>query len=257
MVDTRMASTPIILVARNGLPLTKRAIRSAQAQDVPVEILVVDNASTDGTINWLQTKKITTIFTLQQWALAKCWNVALEALWKVGHKAALVINSDVELRSDTVRQLLRHGGEFVTAVSVNQPEQVGIPSPMMPDWVDPLINNSGLPLWDDRPRPDFSCFLIRKSVTDKVGWFDEKFYPAWHEDNDMHVRMHRAGIKAVCIDLPFLHLGAATMKRAEGREKDRLHRGFLASRERFRQKYGCISGTPEYEALFEQLPKVI
>jgi GT2 family glycosyltransferase len=101
-----------------------------------------------------------------------------------------------------------------------------------------------------QPHPDFSCFLIHKRVTDKVGWFDEEYTPAFCEDCDYHVRMHRAGIRAVCLDLPFLHHGSMTVKNAESGEQARIKRGADQNRERFRQKYGCLPGTKEYEALF-------
>lgn len=48
-----------------------------------------------------------------------------------------------------------------------------------------------------RPHPDFSCLLIRSEVADAVDWFDEAYFPTFCEDYpDMHVRMHRAGIRA-------------------------------------------------------------
>ncbi len=44
---------PVVMPVRNGLELTKRAIVSILAQDIPVQVHVVDNHSTDGTAEWL------------------------------------------------------------------------------------------------------------------------------------------------------------------------------------------------------------
>jgi GT2 family glycosyltransferase len=43
----------IVIVAYNNLDLTKRAVNALRAQTVPVHIVVWDNASTDGTPEWL------------------------------------------------------------------------------------------------------------------------------------------------------------------------------------------------------------
>jgi len=230
---------PVVLIARNNLALTKLAIKSVQAQDLPVEILVVDNHSNDGTAQWLRTKSLTVISAPEQWSLARCWNTALAALWRAGWSKALVCNNDIELRPDTVSQLNRHGGKFVTAVSVNRPEQLVDESNVLHDW-------------NEREHPDFSCFMISRRVTDRVGWFDERYFPAYCEDSDYHVRMFRAGIRAVCVDIPFLHHGASTIKTAGAGETARIRRGADANRERFRLVYGCLPGSDAYQDLFRE-----
>ncbi len=245
----------ILIVTRNGLALSKLALKTALAQDVPAQVLVVDNASTDGTMTWLLSKNVYKMLLRTQRSLAECWNMGLKALWKAGAPAVLVINNDVQLRPDTLRLLLSHGGPFVTCVSTDEPGRVE---------VSRLEFEQAAPLdWRERPHPDFSCFLIRKSVTDKVGWFDEGMFPAYAEDSDMHVRMHRAGIHAVCIDLPFLHSRGSTLRQADLGEAARIKRGADANRERFRLKYGCLPGSTEYRELFrmtditqEQLDKL-
>ncbi len=226
----------ILMVTRNNLHLTKAAVRTALSQDTPCNLLVVDNHSTDGTIDWLKTKILYTIHLPYQKSLAYCWNIGLQTLYKTVSTEALVINNDVEIRPDTYRLLRSTNRPFVTAVGVDSVDQMhSLESPISLDY---------------SPHPDFSCFMIHKKVTDKVGWFDEKFDPAFYEDNDYHVRMHRAGIQAVSVDLPFLHHGSQTIKNASPGEVKRIQRGADKGKERFRQKYGCIPGTPEYDMLF-------
>lgn len=235
-----MMAIPIVIIARNNLALTKRAVNSALLQDVPVEVVVVDNASTDSTAAWLRTKPVATISTNEQWALAKCWNVALQALWKAGWEEACVINNDVLLRSDTVRLLSAHGSAFVTCVSVDSEDQLGVAGDRK---IEDLHGT-------EREHPDYSCWLIRKSVTDRGIWFNEECWPGYVEDSFHHKAMHDAGIRALCISLPFLHYGASTVKQAEPGEAARIRRGADANRERFRLKYGCLPGSKQYEALF-------
>jgi len=241
-VDERDETTErgtIVLVTRNNLHLTKLAVKSALAQDMECDVWVVDNASSDGTRHWLNAKHgIWHTSFMDQQSLAYCWNHALINVFRpraLGRGHALVCNNDIELRPDAYRLLLAHGGPFVTCVSVGSRDQVNYPSPPT----------------GEQPHPDMSCFLIRKEVVDTVGYFDEEYYPAYSEDLDMHVRMHRAGIRAVSIDLPVYHERSSTLKSASESEKIQIERGAERGRDRFKQKWGCRPMTPEYDALFD------
>ena len=145
----------------------------------------------------------------------------------------LVVNNDCELRPDTYRHLLADGGEFVTAVGTRDPEKI------KPPYVVP---DSAL----KRNHPDFGAYLIRRSVWEKVGPFDEKFLIGYGEDCCMHLRMHRAGIAAYALELPYLHYGAQTLKNAEPEEQQLIQKQADRNREYFREKYGFSLGSPEY-----------
>jgi GT2 family glycosyltransferase len=229
----------ILFTCRDNLHLTKTAVESARQQDIPCDILIVDNASTDGTKQWLVGQHVAVISLPVQESLAACWNLGLQALFQAGRSHVLVCNTDIELRPDAYRLLLAHGGPFVSCVSVDSSDRLGTPG-----------DREAREDLGERPHPDFSCFLIRPEVTDKVGWFNETYYPAFVEDCEMHVRMHRAGVPAVCIDVPFLHHGSATIKNASMSERNMIARGAAANREKFRREYGCLPGTPEYQDLF-------
>ncbi len=236
----------ILIISRNNLHLTKAAVRTALAQTVQCEVLVLDNASSDGTVAWLKSKEgIHVGYFITQRSLAACWNFGLKLLFNQGHKEVLVINNDVELRADTY-STLRFGliGNtdcgIVSGVSTDSRDKAGVPG-----------DRSLVGAWEGRrEHPDLSCFMIHKGCTDIVGWFDESYYPAFCEDLDYHVRMHRKGIKAVCVDLPVYHVRSQTLKQADAAEAARIMRGADESRARFRNHYGCLPGSKEYEALF-------
>lgn len=95
--------------------------------------------------------------------------------------------------------------------------------------------------------------MISRECYEVVGPFDEAYAPAWFEDNKYHIEMHRHGIRAYAIDLPFLHVGggAQTIKRANATEREHLARAFMRNKQRFLAEYGVDpANTTEYEKLF-------
>jgi len=64
--------------------------------------------------------------------------------------------------------------------------------------------------------------------------------------------MRAAGIEAVSIDLPFLHVGAGaqTIKSASPKEAELISIQAALNRELFKSKYGMAGGSPEYYAYF-------
>lgn len=231
----------IFIVARNNLHLTKLTLNSALMQEFPCHVWIMDNASSDNTHNWLRTKTQTRLHwfsTLIQRSLSSCWNEGLRRAFSSGYDRVLVLNNDVEISCDTYKWLCewqyRTDSHFTTAVSVNSKSELS-PGRM------PTTSS---------PHPDFSCFMISQHCWDVVGGFDESFFPAYCEDNDYHVRMHRAGIEAVSIDLPYLHHGASTIKNADPVEQAMIRRGHDINKDRFKAKYGCYPTDAQYAQLF-------
>jgi len=228
----------IICPVVNNLKLTQKAVDTFMAQDIGnVGVILLDNASVDGTKEWAMAHPgILLIHFGGPRSVSYSWNFGLSLLFSQGEAYVLVVNNDVELRPDTYRRLAEDGGGFVTAVGV---DDVG--------KIDDI--GSG----NKRPHPDFSCYLIRKEVWEKVGPFDEKFLGAYAEDWDYHCRLHQAGITAECIDLPFYHLGAGTVKSHQS-IASKIHAQAQANRDYFAQKWGMKGGSPEYYKFFESEP---
>lgn len=241
----------IAILAHNNLALTRAAITSALLQEYSgppypgsqksdtCGLVVIDNDSTDTTPQWLASARgFSTIMFDSRQSVAYCWNYILE--WAFSptnqnrYEGVLMLNNDVQIRPDTVHWLMADPASFVTAISVRSESELGFPSP-------PTTR---------RPHPDFSCFMIKPHCWKKVGRFDEGFDVAFCEDNDYHVRMHMAGIEAVCLDLPFVHHGSATVKQADKAEQRLIQRAADRNRARFEDMYGCLPGSEGYNAIF-------
>lgn len=80
--------------------------------------------------------------------------------------------------------------------------------------------------------------------------FDEGYKGAYFEDNDFHVRLHRAGIRAVGLNAEFRHYRSSTLRHADVEERWRINRNFDHNKQRFLEIHKCLPGTKAYAALF-------
>lgn len=220
-----------------GVEMTKRTVESCFRQGVEggVTVLAVDNGSRDGVGNYLRSLNGQIILQTYNWprSLSWVWNNTLQwAFERLRLDHVLVVNNDVVLRPDTYRLLLADGGDFVTGVST---DDVEVTYHIAPER--------------RRPHPCFSCFLIRRSVWERVGAFDEGFW-AWANDLDYHLRMEEKGIEAYTIGVPFYHIGSGTLKNVPDEARENLHKLATQDREFFKRKWGCEVGSDEYYARF-------
>jgi len=228
---------PILCPVRNGLHLTREAVRTFLAQDIgDVEVLLIDNDSQDGTAQWLWSQPVQAVHFRPGKSVAASWNFGLSHLFGKGAEYVLVVNNDVELRPDTMRHLVADGGLFVTAVGTRDRQKIAEPY--------------AVPSEHKRPHPDFSCFLIRRAAWELVGPFNESYVGAYCEDADYHLRLHRAGVHAECLDLAFLHYGAQTLVNADKVEAAAIRANADHNRALFLERNGVAVGSAEYYALF-------
>ena len=227
----------IILLVRNNVELSRECLKSLKAQTYPCAILVVDNDSTDGTKQWLRREPgIWRMSFHRQQSVAACWNAALKWAWSKWHTEALVVNNDTELLPESYETLSSWAAAetwgMVTCVSRRAQSELVYDKP-----------------FTSRPNPDYSCFLIQKWAHDAVP-FDENYLIAFGEDAAHHVMMHRKGIHAMCISLPFLHHGSQTIKRCDEIERRAIGKQADLNRELFFQTFGKRIGTKSYDDLF-------
>lgn len=229
---------PVLILTHNCLELTKKCVESVLAQDVPVELLVYDNASTDGTSQWLPDNTAGSRF--MAWrscvnsGVSAGWNWGLSYLFRMGAPHVLVTNNDTILAPWTYRMLLAYDAPFVTGVSFEKMDEV-----MKEREPSPLT-----------PGPDFSCFLIRRDAWDKVGPFDERMVH-YYSDNDWHVRAHRAGVPLMNSHVKFYHERSSTLKRSAPAVQAAIQLQADRDRQVFYDTYGCHTWTPDYQDLFK------
>lgn len=107
--DRASPTTPlvsVIIVNFNGGPLLTRTVESVLTSDVDVEVLVVDNASTDGSVDRLlrlgDHSRLRIIRNATNVGFTRANNIALKQA--VG-SAVLLLNPDCIIEPDTIRRL--------------------------------------------------------------------------------------------------------------------------------------------------------
>ncbi|NCA17327.1 MAG: glycosyltransferase, partial [Betaproteobacteria bacterium] len=96
---------------------------------------------------------------------AGSWNAGLKAFFDEGFEWAIISNDDIEFKEgsiDAFRKAMEAGADLAYS-----------------------------------PSESLACFAIHRRVIDEVGWFDENFWPAYHEDEDFVHRMRIVGRRIV------------------------------------------------------------
>jgi GT2 family glycosyltransferase len=87
----------------------------------------------------------------------------------------------------------------------------------------------------DVEQPAAACLMIRAEVFDRLGGFDDAFWPAWWEDVDFCRRLRTAGYRIRYVpDAVFRHHGGASIAALGTRRFERI---FAANRRRYVRKH--------------------
>jgi GT2 family glycosyltransferase len=199
----------IVIPVFNQLHYTQQCLESLNACGYSDElIVVVNNASTDGTAEFLSTRpKLRVINNIENRACAAAWNQGFEIArtrWTV------FLNNDVVVTRGWLESL-------ITFAEANN---AGIVSPAASegsldfqlatygaDFVSRMKNAT-------RNGVAMGCaFLVAREVFEKIGLFDEKFRRGGNEDIDFFWRARDAGFKLAITGCSYIHhFGGITQK---------------------------------------------
>lgn len=240
----------VLILSYNGLPLLKKCVESVRKQDIPTDIFILDNGSSDGTDSWLD-DMLGTVGSCsfnENKGVSSGWNMGLSMLLEEDlDNHCLVLNQDAVLPPYFYRDLLAYNVPFVTGFPVATMDDLEPQAPRA---------QSGL-----SPHPCFSAFLIKRECWEKIGPFrEEKFdddgkrkmvgFWSWANDCDYHARAHRLGIEMWKSEVPFYHESSSTIRNASDEDRQWLNEQANMDRAVFHSIYNCLPGQKEYEALF-------
>jgi len=219
----------IIIVSHNVPHLLRQCLRSIYTYppEVPFEIWVVDNASTEGNVALVQTEfpQVRLIANPENRGFPAANNQALRL---AQGELLLLLNPDTEVRPGTLTALCRRIREHPEIGALGclllWPDAQLYPYRPFPDLWEILLDFAHLgPVGPDQdflsglgPRHEGqllldvdivcgACFLTRRTVLDQVGLMDEGYF-VYCEDTDWCWRMKQAGWRvAICPDVAILH----------------------------------------------------
>jgi len=240
----------IICPVLNCLDYTKEFIKTIKSK-IPYVLIFIDNGSTDGTkkfLSDLQAKgKCLYIRNKGNDGVAKAWNYGIQLakeLYKSQYYA--ILNNDIWLHPETLDIMLKTiktpgvglvSGADITGRVVEAKDVLTLDIPQKGEL---------------KETPEFSCFMVKKGTIELIGYFDEKFYPAYFEDNDYHYRMRLKGLRAVREPQAiYYHYGSRTIKQG-GRVKASVNAGYTINEDYFVQKWGGKPGKERFKTPFNK-----
>ena len=217
--------TSIIILSYNTKAYTQMCIQSIRKFTPPgtYEIIIVDNASTDGSLPWLLAQPdIRLIANEKNAGFPKGCNQGLRI---AAGDDLLLLNSDTIVTPRWLEQLLTalHSAQDIGAVSCmtnNSTFQHKLDTTYtsIPEAIQfsENYNHSDPSRWCKAYELKGFCFLFRRKVYEQVGLLDEMFTPGNYEDDDYSLRIRMAGWKLlVCKDTFIHHFGGVSFFRKE------------------------------------------
>ncbi|MBP9837357.1 MAG: glycosyltransferase family 2 protein [Proteobacteria bacterium] len=196
----------IIIVTYNAKNKLRQCLKSLfqRTNKSSYKLTVVDNHSTDGSYSLLKTynDKLTIIRTSENKGFSFAANLALKS---TSNKLIALLDDDVVVTKGWLQGLTK---------IINTKRKVGIVTPklvypdgsmysygFLPKTLLQTMNgewdsgkDSNIKECDACPGP---CWLMKRSVIDEVGYFDERYFPSQYEDTDYCLRVRQYGYKII------------------------------------------------------------
>jgi GT2 family glycosyltransferase len=211
----RHPKVSVVLGSYNRRAFLRTTIESIRDNGYPgpLEILVVDGGSDDGSLSWLlEQKDVVTIVQHNRGTFRgrpierRSWGYFMN----LGFKAAegtyvLMVSDDCLLVPGAIAAGVRR---FETALEAGAP--VGAVAFYWRNWPDQQDYNVGLTLGD---RMFVNHGLYRRDALERVGWIDAERYRFYHADGDLCLKLWDAGYEVVdCPDAFVEHFTHANLE---------------------------------------------
>lgn len=186
--------------------------------EIPFEVVIVNQASTDETVgksedfgNRKMPGRVHIINNETNTGCGGGWNQGVKYALDNGFTHIIIANNDVLFSPFTIQALynrMKRDPRVLLCSAVDVIKEIPIPQLVLGEDQD--VNHKPD---TEAPHPNFSLFMITPETIEKVGWFDEGFFPAYFEDNDYHYRLKLAGGTDCAIantTAVFIHYGSRT-----------------------------------------------
>lgn len=214
LINAKMLNLSIIIVSFNTKEILKKCLQSLEENGLKgQEIIVVDNASTDGNQEMIKKEfpRIKLVCNSENIGFAKANNQGIK---EAMGKDILLLNSDIEVKEGSINKLYTFAEKHQEAGAVvprllnpdgsPQPSVFRLPTlwlAIKQYWFGQkgLLDKS-LPVIDYQQSPVvvesavMAAFLITSQALKKVGLLNEKYF-MYFEDLDYCKRVNKSGLK--------------------------------------------------------------
>ncbi len=215
LIDKSKQIVDLVIISYNTLPYLKECIESIRMNTLhPYRIIVVDNKSTDGSLDYLRKfSNITLIENKRNYGYAKACNQGIMA----GEgEFVVLLNTDLKMSQGWLTALVK---------TARSDEKIGVVAPKLVNEKDQLVGAGVTQLdtvcpprgWHQKDRIGLydkvedcysvsgACYLIRRKALEKVGAFDENYF-FYFEETDLSLRMLEKGYRVIyCPNAKLLH----------------------------------------------------
>jgi GT2 family glycosyltransferase len=230
---------------------TKQCLEDLFSQSYVGEVFihVVDNGSTDSTrrdcMKLVEVGKIG-MYTSNgvNSGVASSWNFGVETAIEHGCDKFLILNNDIRLDSRVIERLVRRLNKSDVGMATCMDICGNVSDPLLAKKYMSTVDVSSV---EESEHPNFSAFMLDIKTWNKIGRFDEEFFPAYFEDNSYHYRMSLAGLKAITFPPAlFYHFGSRTQQTALNGNTPITNKMFEENRDRFFSMWGGLPGQEKF-----------
>ena len=212
-----------VILSYNTVDLTRNCIESIRRTCNPdtYELIVVDNASSDGSVEWLREQKDLILIENKE-------NAGFPAGCNQGIRAATPQNDIMLLNSDTI---MMPNAMFTLRMGLYDSEQNGMAGSVtnyaannqvvdqtfasVKEYHQYAVKNN-VPVerkYEYKVWLVGFALLLKRTALNQVGMLDERFTPGNYEDNDLGIRFLKKGFRNVlCWNSFIFHWGSKSFK---------------------------------------------
>ncbi|MDD4601155.1 MAG: glycosyltransferase family 2 protein, partial [Negativicutes bacterium] len=233
----------IVLLAYNHLDYTKQCVESVYhyTKGIDFELITVNNGSSDGTREYFDSlPNVKKVHLPENVGCVNGFNAGL--IMAEGKYTAAICNDFIFttnwlhnllkcIESDDKIGYVSPGSDNISNYQLINYEYKGIEQ--LQDFAE-KYNISDPKKWEERVRLLPNVLMVRTEIFKKVGYYDPIFYFGEFADDDIALRIRRAGYKLVFLRDTFVHhFGSITVG-----VDQRMHNSLQVSREIFFDKHG-------------------
>jgi N-acetylglucosaminyl-diphospho-decaprenol L-rhamnosyltransferase len=202
-------SIAVVVPSWNSLDLLPRCLASLREQEAEVELFVVDNGSSDGTVAYLEREGVPHLALPENAGFAAAMNLGIR---RTSAAAVLALNADTVLEPGALEALLGAleaddslGGVQPRILQLQDDRDQAIETALLYSAGQALTRDgrafeagAGEPQSPERLQPSEvfgvcgAACLLRRQMFEALGGYDERYF-SFYEDVDLNVRARIAG----------------------------------------------------------------